>query len=55
MRYLVTQIVEVEAESLTKAAEIAEQPIVQEMRRQSTRLAGIVSMEPVEIAKVRSA
>lgn len=52
MRYRVTQVIEVEAESLVKATDLAEAPILAEIRKQSSRLAGIVSLDSIEVAKV---
>lgn len=52
MRYRVTLVVEVEAESLITAANSAEQPVLTEAKRQPTRLAGIVSAEAIEVEKV---
>jgi hypothetical protein len=53
MRYRVTLLVEVEADSLVNAANNAEAPVLTEAKRQPTRLSGIVTAEAVEVEKVR--
>ena len=52
MRYRVTQVVEVDAPSLTDGATAAETPITDAMKRQPARLPGIVSTKVIKVEEV---
>ena len=54
MRVRIRLDVEVEAESIIKAVEIAETPVLVEIRKQPSKLAGIVSLESSEAVKVKA-
>lgn len=51
-RFYVLVLVETEAESITRASDAAEAPIATEMKRQPTRLPGIVSHRVIEAKEI---
>jgi len=52
MRYRVKQIVEIDAPNPSDAIAAAEQPITDAMKRQPSRLPGIVSTKVVKVEEV---
>jgi len=54
MLYIVTQRVAVEVDSPKSAHDVAQAPLIEQMKRQSTRGEAIVSTEVLKIKKVKA-